>query len=81
MQPNGTAWGRMEDYDRYIAELRDPEQWHGALCLIRVPDMPYADGEPFVRGSVSLDRLTAHGAVESLAAWEFEMIAEVGDAY
>ena len=81
VQPNGARWGRMEDYDRYISELRDPAQWHGRLCLIRVPDMPYADGERYRDGTVSLDWLATHGQTETLSAWEFDLIAEVGDAH
>lgn len=79
VQPNGTTWGLMEDYDRYIGALRDPEQWHGRLCLIRVPDMPYADGERFRDGVVNQDWLVSHGPVETLSAWEFDMIADTHD--
>jgi hypothetical protein len=79
IQPNGTRWGLMEDYASYIDALRDPEQWHGRLCLIRVPDMPFADGERFQGGTISLDWIAAHGPAETLAAWEFDMIAEARD--
>lgn len=77
VQPNGFTWGTMEDHGRYIAALRDPEAWHGRLCLIRVPDLPYAEGERYKGGTFPIDAITA--PVMQMASWEFAMLAEIAD--
>jgi hypothetical protein len=43
--PDGHVWGRMESYEVWVAEGRDPAAWPGGFAIVRLPSMSLAAAE------------------------------------
>lgn len=53
--PDGHVFGRMEDYDQYVAHFGSDKGWPDSFVIVDVPDMTVEEGETLSRPAVHFE--------------------------